>query len=341
MRADMSYRKIVLAFFACFVFSLAFARLCAAKDNKIDPAALITRALSREILWQKGFPPTLMRADLRMARGTGGKVLGEYGFYWAFPSQWREEVKLGTYYRIRVGSEKGYWQVSNLQYQPEVVFELDGLLSLKKLLKIAGSEPLSKVHVRKRDGISEYCAEVKGKRLRNSTLCFDESTGELLSVDYPMTEIANPSEISRLEYSGFKAIEGKSIAFEIHGFHGREPVLGITITKIAAMPEHDAGLFERPAQSQFWATCDELTDAALTHMVFPDPPRPVEFTKSVTLYLVVEADGTPSHITVIQGQDPGVEAAAIVASRQWRYKPAMCGKTPVRQEIETALTVGP
>lgn len=337
MRVGMSYRKTVLAFFVCFVFS-ASATLCATKDNRIDPAVLIARARSQEIFWQKGSQPIAMRADLRMP---GGKVLGEYGFYWASPSQWREEVKLGTYYRIRIGSEKGYWQASDLQYQPEVVFELDGLLSLKRLLKVAGNEPLSKIHVRRRSGMSEYCTEVKGKRLSNSTLCFDESTGGLLSVDYPMAEPANPSAISRLEYSAFKTIEGKSIPFEIQGFHGGEPVLGLTITRIGAMPEHDAGLFEHPTQSQFWASCDDLVDAALVHMVFPDPPRPVEFTKSVTLYLVVETDGSPSHITVIQGRDPGVEAAAIVAARQWRYKPATCGETPVRQEIEVALTVGP
>ena len=283
----------------------------------------------------------IMGAAVQLATGRGEPVRGEYGLYWVSTSQWREEIKLGTYYRIRVGNEQGYWQASNLEYQPEVIFDLDRLLSLKGALTIGQSESLSKVGVRRGSASSEYCSEVKGKFGRIRTLCFRNPTGELSSVDYPATEPGNPSEISRVEYSSFKTMEGKSIPLEVEGFHGRKPELVLTITKIEAMPEHDTGLFERPPNSEFWETCDEVTEPKLTHMVFLDSPRPVEFTKSVTLYLVVETDGLPSHITVIQGRDSVLDAAAVSAARKWRYKPAMCGNAPVRKEIETALTVGP
>lgn len=313
---------------------------CRREGDKASPEALLARARSEEILWTEGTPPTVMRAVIQVASGKSGWVDGSYGFYWTSPSQWREEIKLGTYYRTRVGGEKGYWQASNRQYQPEVEFELDRLLSVEKALRIVQHGSLSKVRVRRRGAVSQDCSEVKGKFGRVSTLCFDGSTGELLSLDYP-EEPGNPYEISRIEYSSFKKIEGKSIPFQIQAYHGRNPAFVVTITRVEAMPEHDAGLFQPPAQSEFWASCDDVTDPELTHMVFPDAPRPVEFRKSITLYLVVETDGSPSHIAVIQGQDPGLEAAALAAARQWRYKPAMCGQTPVRQEVSTTLTVGP
>ncbi|HTU33461.1 MAG TPA: energy transducer TonB [Candidatus Acidoferrum sp.] len=328
-----------LFFFAWWLLPLI--ALGGAKKPEISPEALIGRARSQEILWQKGTPPTVMRADLQLSDGKGGWVRGEYRFYWMSLSQWREEIRFGDYYRVRTGGEKGYWQTSNLEYQPEVIFDVDKLVSLKKALRIGGQETLSKVQTRRMGGASEHCAEVRGRSRRDSTLCFDGSGGELLTIDYPVTEPGNPSEISRVEYSSFKPVETRSIPFEIQGFHGRRPALVITITKIEAMPEHDLGLFQPPPKSEFWASCDEVTDPDLTHVVFPDAPRPVEFAKSVTLYLVVEADGSPSHITVIEGQDPGVEAAAVAAARQWRYKPATCGNSPVRKEVETTLTVRP
>lgn len=330
----MSRDKIILILFVSLCAPRA--ALSADKKDKVKPQDLLARARSEEILRTKGTPPFVMRAELQAANGKGGWVNGEYDLFWASPSQWREEVKLGSYYRTRVGTEQGYWQVSNLEYQPEAAFELDGLLNLNGTLRNGNNERLSKVHVRRTGALSEYCVGLSGKFGRSSTLCFDGSTDDLLSVEYP----AHP-EVSRIEYSSFKTVYGKSVPFEIQGFHGRNPSLVMTITKIENMPEHDAGLFEQPAASEFWATCDEVTVADLKHMVFPDSPRPVEFTKSVTLYLVVEPNGLPSHITVIQGSDSGLERAAIAAARQWRYKPAMCGDTPVRAEIETTLTVGP
>lgn len=335
----MFYEKAAVLFLAWFL--IPSIGQCRGGKQSVDPKALLAKVFSQEILWQTGMPPGVAHADLQLVDGKGGWVRGEYDFYWASPSQWREELKLGNYYRIRVGGERGYWQTSNLQYEPDVVFALDELLNVKTALKIAEHDSLTKVHVRRKGGVSEYCSEAKGKFRTDSTICFDDPGGELLSVDYPAPEVGNRSEISHIEYSSFKTVNGKTIPFEVQGFHGRKPTLDVRITKIEAMPEHDPGLFEQPPNSEFWASCDDMTEAKLIHMVFPDSPRPVEFTKSITLYLVVETDGSPSHIAVTDGQDPGLEAAAIRAARQWRYKPSMCGNTPVRAELSTTLTVGP
>jgi outer membrane biosynthesis protein TonB len=54
-------------------------------------------------------------------------------------------------------------------------------------------------------------------------------------------------------------------------------------------------------------------------------------------YAVIETDGTLSHLTLIQQVTPALEAAVADAVRQWRYKPAACGSTPVR--VETAIAV--
>ena len=45
---------------------------------------------------------------------------------------------------------------------------------------------------------------------------------------------------------------------------------------------------------------------------------------------VIEADGVPSHLTIIQHVSPQLDNAVMYAVRQWRYKPQTCGGKPVR-----------
>jgi outer membrane biosynthesis protein TonB len=52
---------------------------------------------------------------------------------------------------------------------------------------------------------------------------------------------------------------------------------------------------------------------------------------------VIEADGTLSHLTLIQRATPALESAAAEAIRQWHYKPAVCGLTAIR--METSIPV--
>lgn len=332
----MSHKNAIVVL-ACLL--AAPPALSADKADKIRPEDLLARARSEEILWTKGTPPLAMQAQLQVADGKGGWINGEYTFDWESPAEWREEIRFSNYYRLRIGSQEGYWQATNLNYQPELVFELDELLRLKRTLKLEQGERLSKVHIRRRGTVSEECSEAKGKFGTSRALCFDGTAGELLSIDYPSTESGNASDISRVEYSSFKTVDGKSIPFEIQGFRGGEPALVMTIAKIEAMPENEAGLFERPAKSEFWATCDDRTDPEVIHTVVPNFPDPMGSAESVTLYVVIDVDGSPSQIAVIQGGDSELEAATIAAVRHWRYKPAMCGQTPVRTEGEQTFTI--
>jgi TonB family protein len=57
----------------------------------------------------------------------------------------------------------------------------------------------------------------------------------------------------------------------------------------------------------------------------------------VVFYGVIETDGTLSHLTLIQRATPTLESAAADAIRQWHYRPAACGSTPIR--METSIPV--
>jgi len=50
---------------------------------------------------------------------------------------------------------------------------------------------------------------------------------------------------------------------------------------------------------------------------------------TVILEMVVQKDGMPDAIRVVSPLDPGLDAAAIDAARQWRFEPGRFGDTPV------------
>jgi hypothetical protein len=106
--------------FTCLFLANAASR--AAKEDAASPEALISRARLQEEIWTSGTPPMLMRAEVQVSDAKGGLMHGDYTFNWVSPSQWREEIRLGSYERLRVRDPKGYWQKSELNYQPEIIF---------------------------------------------------------------------------------------------------------------------------------------------------------------------------------------------------------------------------
>jgi hypothetical protein len=108
---------------------LAASGVCyASKEEPSGPEALVSRARMQQDIWAEGTPPMSMRAEIQFSDAKGVMTQGQYIFDWVSPSRWREEIRLANYDRLRVRDDKGYWQKSTLNYQPEIIFQLDLLL---------------------------------------------------------------------------------------------------------------------------------------------------------------------------------------------------------------------
>ncbi len=70
---------------------------------------------------------------------------------------------------------------------------------------------------------------------------------------------------------------------------------------------------------------------------FSEEARKAKFSGSVTVYLYIEPDGTPSHVRVAQGVGMGLDEKAVEAVRQYRFKPAMKDGKPVRVDLYVAV----
>jgi TonB family protein len=324
-----------------FAIVLLVSRLSSAsKEDSISPESLIAQARKLQEIWTDGTPPIAMRTEIQVFDAKGKVTPGQYYVNWVSPSRWREEVQIASYKRLRVHDAKGYWQQSTLNFQPEIIFQLDTLLDFKTVFKVAGKQVLGKVKSRDKDGVRQKCTEVKWTTGTERILCFDEATGSLLSVEYPRSEYQNPPDISRIEYGAFNKVGERRIPFEVRAFKDRTVVATAKVLEITPITEEDAALFLAPANSEFWPQCADMQNPELVGRfppIYPPSARSNGEQGRAVFYGVIEVDGTLSHLTVIHGATPALESAAAEAIRQWHYKPAACGSTLIR--VETSIPV--
>jgi len=327
-------RYLFVAFFVALTSCF-----CLGEEKTVDSESLLAQARKSDV-WSNGTPAVKVRTEIEIVDAQGKIRPGQYFVIWISPSRWREELEIGNYKRLRVHDGKGYWQQSPISFQPEIIFQLESMLDLRAALKIGPKQELGKVKTRDKDGVREKCVEVKwAKGTTERILCFDEANGSLLSVEYSKGQSPMGPDISRVEYGAFNKLSDKRIPYEVHAFHDRKVIITTRITEVTPITEADPGLFAPLANSEFWPQCDDMQVGEVVKRVQPNYPATAREHRDqgrVGFYAVIQVDGSLSNLTLIRGATPELEAAATDALRQWRYKPATCGSTPIR--VETSIS---
>lgn len=327
----------------CFALAFFAALTCGVLgQGKEDTSGelLVAQARKLQDVWSEGTPAVKVRTEIEILDAKGKISTGQYLVTWISPSRWREELEIANYKRLRVRDSKGYWQQSTLSFQPQIIFQLDSILDFKIVLKIGAQQVLGKVKTHDKDGVRQKCTDVKWATGTERILCFDEANGNLLSVEYPRLGNQNPPDISRVEYSAFNKLGDKRIPYEAHAFHDRKVVVTTKVTEVTPITDGAPEIFIPPTNSEFWPQCGDMQNPELVNRVQPRYPTNARTNGEqgrVVFYAVIEPDGTLSHLTLIQRATPALESAAADAIRQWHYKPAACGSTPIR--METSIPV--
>jgi TonB family protein len=327
----------IFSLVACFVFQGAPVR--AGGDESTQGQSLISHALDAEDLRGSRPMPIVLRAKIEVDEWKRGPARGDYAFTSGSQSQWREEINFGNYRRLRIGDGEGYWQVREINYEPEIIFQLDRLLHLKEALTIGPKETLGKISNRRKGDMKLKCIVVVGLFGADRTLCFDEATSALVSIEYA-TRGSDPPDITRIVYDNFKKENGILLPYEIRAEHERKPVITVKIEEFATTTL-SAPLFNPPSGAERWPQCDDMVRAELLDKVsaiYPPESRANRESGRIAIYGVVETDGSISHMTIVKQGPKSLERAAVEAVRQWRYKPAMCGSTPIRSETNVEVS---
>lgn len=300
---------------------------CASNEEQANAERLVRKARSLQV-WDARTPPLRVKAELGVASVGGTTAQGNYTFNWVSPTEWREEIKFANYARLRVRDVKGYWQKSTLDFQPMLVYELSGMLHVKDVLRVRSVQTLGKGECREKDGVRQSCVAVNWAKATDRVLCFDESNGALIGIEYPQNDRQATPPISRIEFGAFRSVGGKLVPFEVRALKDGKAFATVKVLETTEVKEIDTALFNPPANAVLWPQCDDMQDAQPVERV-PVNYSPVArmiVDKRVIMYAIVEADRSLSRVTVIQGAYPDMNTAAFEAFRRCRYNPRSAGR---------------
>ncbi len=305
-----------------------------------DPAAaegarLLSRALEMENIRADGSQPFLLRAALTVEISKK-QFRGTYILAWESKSRWREETKITDFERTLVGANGGTWKLRSYDYLPRVILDLDALVSMRSVVPSAGPEIKKRKYLKKIGNRNAECFKGAGVEF-----CFDRLTGLLVHWEAAVSSVASSSEYVEVDYSNFSPWGEKQFPFHLRSERQKSIVVDLSVTELQPLPADYNG-FAPPENAEFWPTCEQSGSQSrrLQRRVQPEYPRAAQLMGKggvVTLYAIIEGDGSPSHLKVIVSAGSALDQAALEAVRQWRYEPLVCDGKAIR--VETTIDV--
>jgi hypothetical protein len=315
---------------------------------KPDYSTLLQKAADSEDLRSPGNPPFQLDANILFTDSAGKKFPGTYSLFWSSPDQWREEIHLGPYKRIRVGAPGKYWQQRSIDYELPHVFELSNMLGYAALLRREAQSSNGKLKSRNDHGVKLDCVEPQVRRGHpDKEICLDSSDGTLKweKLETGGTE-ALPAMTSR-EYSDFTKFGDRVFPKSIRGMAGRDSLIDFSVTHLGPLDHTDASLFAALPGAQSWARCESPDEIKSEFVQQPFPVYP-EVSKTnhvqgiVVMYDVIGEDGVPRNLKVLSSPDKNLTASALTAVGGWRYAPRTCNGVPFAVEdiVHIIFTLG-
>ena len=345
----MSKRTFVLL----VVTLLAFSARTPAQDDpgSMSAKTLINKAIAVGVLQAADAPPMTVKAVISVTQSNGETAKGTYELLWISSKRWREEVRFGNYFRIRVANAGGYWQSSPIAFRPYFMSELDRMKDIRYMLAVTmhetygKAEEFGKVQEKEVRNIHARCTQMKSADTApGAKYCFDSATGSLIQIDLPDAEFAPPPLVDRIDYDDIRPQGGKLIPFRVETVRQNKVFMTFQIAEIGAAPADASAAFNIPPNSSFWPDCNNSHHFSLEKRVQPLYPKEARTSfqsgRSV-LYGVIEGDGSVSNLQVIVSAGPSLDAAAMNAVRQWRYKPQTCEDAPTaNSKLEVSMAGG-
>jgi Gram-negative bacterial TonB protein C-terminal len=331
----------------------------AAEDEQQKGIALIARAQLLEKLLAPDTGPFRLHAHVKLFGLVEGTREGDYFLLAASPGQWFEQTRFPGYSELSGLSDGQRWRKRNVIEKPFRFHEVAQLLSPAYHLELPAEARVTKFSQKEVRGAKAFCIEASptaelwqkeraGKaaispvgftKESQATLCFDASTGLLLSATYQ-------ADLPHFEYEGQVTLGNKVFPKVLRCYEGKDLAVEATIEELTKEEAQDPAGFLPPAGAEKWPYCAN-----------PEPPQLIEKKqlkedvlmhakaqrKYGTVYCLAEVgvDGSVHDLAWLQGGF-GVLAGAVKETvAAWRYKPALCNGTPVPVTIYLAYTIPP
>lgn len=326
------FKLIATTLAMLFVPGLIRAQSPAGSQPK-TPADWLTRAADLSDIRAPGSPAFTLRGHVFRADSNAGGSAGTYRLDWNSADQWREEIDLPGYHRLRIGGANRYWEQSSNYPPPLAATFLDELLDFPLRLRPGADSRLGQVEERtSRRGIKIDCVtESSIGTHQASEFCFDSSSGELV-------EDGTPPHIDTLEdtyvtarvYTSFVSWSGKKFPMELSAWDGDQKLFGFILDELVPLEQGKVDRFSAPAGAEEWTVCGQAKPARFLNYRNPSIGLAHDL-RSILFYGVVEPNGLLSHVVVADATDPDYAADAMQALAGWKPGAAQCGGSSIRE----------
>src|ERR1700692_350200 len=114
------------------------------KDKPEEPNPEVEKAVEISNIRHSRMPAFRLSATITLTVDEKGPLEGKYVFLKSSDGNWREELFLPGYSRLRVGDEHNYWQARSLEYDPLPIQNIDDLLDFSRMLSFEKKRKLTR-----------------------------------------------------------------------------------------------------------------------------------------------------------------------------------------------------
>lgn len=302
--------------------------------QRVAESTLLENAREQADLFGGQAPPFVLEADFMIQVNV--PVQGHLQIHWGGKNSWRMEVTTPIYQETEVRDGEMDYAVRSIPFEP---LRMQQLIDLLHFVNHARDVDVEKVKQTKDDGIAEMCFRVHLKQYQNSkrVICVDMASGSIRREQHVIlvdtketTEFRNSIGIGKLQFPGKLVL-----------IQNGSRIVDITVTKLEAAPFESAFLTP-PANAIMRRKCDGLKHAVPITMPPPTPPEGTHGIQSggdTTVEMTILTDGSVGAVYLLAKSTHILDEAVIQAAKQWRFKPAMCGDTPVVSDEQFTLSV--
>lgn len=313
---------------------LAHGTLPAEDKTPAEGASLLARAADTVNIQAAGSQSFRMKAVLQLAI-SGRSVKADYQLVWASEKQWREEMSSSGYVQLRGTGQNKYWDKRNLGFVPLALMQAYGTLGFALRLGARPGEEVMKVRQQKVDGEKLDCVQVDGGLSVRKELCIDPKTSFVLQMQESHPNLT-------YKFTDYAPFGNKSYPRTLRAFEDGKLVLEARVQELVPEPAPPPAQFAPPQGAREYPPCDRvrLTSGKLLTHVMPLYPELAKMNRQqgkVTLYALIQPDGTIGDLAVVRSAGELFDRAALDAVRSWRYQPYLCDGTPV--PVETLIDV--
>jgi hypothetical protein len=320
----------VFASLLIFVLALSPAVGQEKQDKQAQGIALIRHGVELTDIRESGpfqYHDTLTLTD----EALGKQFTGEEVVMFASPKQWRRELRIKGYYdesAIFVGSEM--YRGRSLNFTPPAARK-DIAGSLRNLPEMLHYKVL-RVFDQKAGNADSTCVYVQKPTDQKFeyTWCFDQKSGLPTALYYTGSG-------HFIEFENYKAFGKKFMPGMIEIFVGGKSKDKAVIDTVEANVPNDPKTFQPPSNYPPRPWCDDSQPPIISSSTKIDiPPGARAHSGWELLYeLTVDAKGNVVNVVPLSPR-PFADRVAMTAFAEWKFKPAMCGTTPVPTDFIAA-----